>query len=171
MKNVILIGMPGCGKSTAGVILAKSLGFDFTDTDLIISKKCGKKLQAVLDEDGIDYFLQMENKVGCELECRNTVVATGGSMVLSTDAMEHLKEIGTVVYIDVPLDVLKKRITNMKTRGIVFEKGESLDDVFKKRTPLYKKYADITVTVAKNGNLENTVTRIADFLHRKPQAK
>lgn len=164
MKNVILIGMPGCGKSTVGVVLAKSLGFGFTDTDLIICEKTEQKLQDLIDTQGIKRFLEIEEQVGRELNCKNTVVATGGSMVMNPKAMENLKALGTVVYIDVPLDVLKKRINNMKTRGIVFEKGETLEDIFNKRTPLYKKYADITVTVAKNGSLENTATKIVKKL-------
>lgn len=160
MENVILIGMPGCGKSTVGVVLAKSLGFGFIDTDLIICEKAGQKLQSLIDEQGIKRFLEIEEQVGTELNCKNTVVATGGSMVMNPKAMENLKKLGTVVYIDVPLYVLKRRINNMKTRGIVFEKGETLEDIFNKRTPLYKKYADITVTVAKNGSLENTAAKI-----------
>lgn len=160
MNNVILVGMPGCGKSTVGVVLAKSLGYDFTDTDLIIARKEGKKLQKLIDEDGIQKFLQVENQVGKELSCSETVVATGGSMIMNPDAMEHLKSIGKVVYINVPLDVLKKRITNMKTRGIVFEKGETLDDIFAKRTPLYEKYADITINISKNNSLEQAVNKI-----------
>ena len=164
MNNVILVGMPGCGKSTVGVVLAKSLGYDFTDTDLIISKKEGKKLQKLIDEDGIERFLQVENQVGKELNCTETVVATGGSMIMNQDAMEHLKSIGKIVYINVPLEVLKKRITNMKTRGIVFGKGETLDDIYMKRTPLYEKYADITVNVSKTNSLEHTVTKIVKKL-------
>lgn len=160
MNNVILVGMPGCGKSTVGVVLAKSLGYDFTDTDLIIARKEGKKLQKLIDEDGIQKFLQVENQVGKELSCSETVVATGGSMIMNPDAMEHLKSIGKVVYINVPLDVLKKRITNMKTRGIVFGKGETLDDIFAKRTPLYEKYADITINISKNNSLEQAVNKI-----------
>lgn len=160
MNNVILVGMPGCGKSTVGVVLAKSLGYDFTDTDLIIARKEGKNLQKLIDEDGIQKFLQVENQVGKELSCSETVVATGGSMIMNPDAMEHLKSIGKVVYINVPLDVLKKRITNMKTRGIVFGKGETLDDIFAKRTPLYEKYADITINISKNNSLEQAVNKI-----------
>ena len=147
MNNVILVGMPGCGKSTVGVVLAKSLGYDFTDTDLIIARKEGKKLQKLIDEDGIQKFLQVENQVGEELSCSETVVATGGSMIMNPDAMEHLKSIGKVVYINVPLDVLKKRITNMKTRGIVFGKGETLDDVF-------------AINISKNNSLEQAVNKI-----------
>ena len=164
MSNVILVGMPGCGKSTVGVVLAKSLGYDFTDTDLIISKKVGKKLQSIIDEDGIEYFLQAENQVGKELCCQETVVATGGSMIMNEDAVKHLKSIGKIVYINVPLATLKKRITNMKTRGIVFGKGETLDDVFAKRTPLYEKYADIIINVSKSNSLEQTVNKIVKEL-------
>src|SRR5574344_1361630 len=129
-SNIVLVGMPGCGKSTIGVVLAKSLGFDFTDTDLIISKQKGKKLQEIIDKKGVDYFLEVEGQVGSNLICNNTVVATGGSMVLCEKAMKNLKQIGEIVYIKVPLDEIKKRITNMKTRGIVFQKGEDIDDVF-----------------------------------------
>ncbi len=164
MNNVILVGMPGCGKSTVGVVLAKSLGYDFTDTDLIISKRTGKKLQNLIDEDGIEKFLEVENQVGKELSCEETVVATGGSMIMNEDAMEHLKSIGKIVYVNVPLQVLKKRITNMKTRGIVFGKGETLDDVFMKRTPLYEKYADIIINVSKSNSLEQTVNKIVKGL-------
>lgn len=164
MSNVILVGMPGCGKSTVGVVLAKSLGYDFTDTDLIISKKVGKKLQSIIDEDGIEYFLQAENQVGKELCCQETVVATGGSMIMNEDAVKHLKSIGKIVYINVPLATLKKRITNMKTRGIVFGKGETLDDVFANRTPLYEKYADIIINVSKSNSLEQTVNKIVKEL-------
>lgn len=164
MSNVILVGMPGCGKSTVGVVLAKSLGYDFTDTDLIISKRTGKKLQNLIDEDGIEKFLEVENQVGKELSCEETVVATGGSMIMNEDAMEHLKSIGKIVYVNVPLQVLKKRITNMKTRGIVFGKGETLDDVFMKRTPLYEKYADIIINVSKSNSLEQTVNKIVKGL-------
>ena len=164
MSNVILVGMPGCGKSTVGVVLAKSLGYDFTDTDLIISKKVSKKLQSIIDEDGIECFLQAENQVGKELCCQETVVATGGSMIMNEDAVKHLKSIGKIVYINVPLATLKKRITNMKTRGIVFGKGETLDDVFANRTPLYEKYADIIINVSKSNSLEQTVNKIVKEL-------
>ncbi len=165
MDNVILIGMPGCGKSTVGVVLAKSLGFGFVDTDLIICEQQGQKLQRLIDQKGIDKFLEIEEQTGLNLNCKNTVVATGGSMVISEKAMEHLKSMGKVVYINVPLKELKNRITNMKTRGIVFKKGETLDDIFKTRTPLYEKYADLTVNVTKEGSLENTVSKIVSGLN------
>lgn len=156
--------MPGCGKSTVGVILAKSLGFGFVDTDLLICQQEDKKLQTLIDEKGIEEFLKIEEQIGRQLNCENTVVATGGSMVINEKAMENLKSIGKVVYINVPLPVLKKRITNMRTRGIVFKKGETLEDIFLTRTPLYEKYADLTVDVSKNSNLENTVKKIVKNL-------
>ena len=108
MDNIVLIGMPGSGKSTLGVLLAKALGYSFTDTDLIISRIAGKPLQRILDEDGLDSFLDIEEKVGAELECNSTVIATGGSMVLSEEAMKNLKAQGNVLYINVPLGEIKK---------------------------------------------------------------
>lgn len=164
MKNIILVGMPGSGKSTVGVLLAKTIGYSFIDTDLIISRLAGKPLQKILDDDGLDGFLKLEEKVGKELKCDYTVVATGGSMVMSEAAMQNLKSNGTVVYINVPLVEIKRRVTNIKTRGIAFRKGETLDDVFEIRTPLYKKYADITVDFSK-GSIEKTVEKIVKSLN------
>lgn len=160
MANVILIGMPGSGKSTLGVLLAKALGYSFVDTDLIISRMADKPLQKILNEDGLDSFLELEEKVGCELECDKTVVATGGSMVLSEKAMQNLKSDSKVVYIRVPLDEIKRRVTNITTRGIAFHKGETLDDVYRLRVPLYEKFADITVDfedASKDNAIENMV--------------
>lgn len=156
--------MPGSGKSTVGVLLAKSLGYSFIDTDLIISRIAGKPLQEILDNDGLQSFLELEGKVGAELECDSTVVATGGSMVLMDSAMENLSKNATVIYIDVPLDEIKRRVTNIKTRGIAFKKGETLDDVFLVRTPFYKKYADLTVNFADDGGIESTVDAIVEKL-------
>ena len=126
-NNIILIGMPGSGKSTLGVLLAKYSGYSFVDLDLIITKKTGKKLQKILDQDGYDAFLKIENQVGKELDCEKTVVATGGSMVLSAEGMEHLKKIGTVVYINVPIDEIIRRVTNVamqKGDGAQIEDGD-----------------------------------------------
>lgn len=145
MNNIILIGMPGSGKSTVGVLLAKMAGCKFLDSDLLIQEKESKKLYEIIDQKGNDYFLDIENRVNCGIEAENTVIATGGSAVYCEEAMEHLKSIGTVVYINVPLDEIKRRITNFSTRGIIIKNGCSLDDLYKERTPLYEKYADITV--------------------------
>lgn len=166
MSNIILVGMPGCGKSTVGVILAKTLGFDFVDTDLIICKKEGRTLQRIIEESGLAYFEKTESTVGCELECENTVVATGGSMVLYEDAMEHLKSLGRVVFIDVELAELERRITNITTRGITFKEGETLADVYSYRRDFYKKYADITVSIADSA-LEETVEKIVSQLEKR----
>lgn len=163
MNNIILIGMPGSGKSTVGVLLAKAIGYSFVDTDLIISRETGKPLQKILDVDGLNGFLQLEEKVGKELKCDHTVVATGGSMVMSDAAMNNLKKGSKVVFIDVPLDEIKRRVTNIKTRGIAFDKGETLDDVYEKRNPLYNKYADINAPFS-SGTIENTVELIVEKL-------
>lgn len=167
MKNVVMVGMPGSGKSTIGVILAKSLGFDFVDTDLVICKREGKKLQEIIDTEGLEKFLEIEQQVGKEISPVNSVVATGGSMILSDEAMENLKKDGIVVYVEVPLEILKKRITNMKTRGIAFKKGETLEDIFTERTPLYEKYADITITADENTVPEDCVNQIVERIEKK----
>lgn len=164
MKNVVMVGMPGSGKSTIGVILAKSLGFDFVDTDLEICKREGKKLQEIIDTEGLEKFLEIEQQVGEEISPVNSVVATGGSMILSDEAMKNLKKDGIVVYVEVPLKILKKRITNMKTRGIAFKKGETLEDIFRVRTPLYEKYADITITADENTVPEDCVNQIVEHI-------
>lgn len=164
--------MPGSGKSTVGVLLAKALGYSFVDTDLIISRKAGKPLQKILDEDGLDRFLELEEEVGCTLDCDYTVVATGGSMVLSKNAMEHLKSIGTVVYINVAFDEIKRRVTNITTRGIVFHKDETLKNVFDQRTPLYRGYSDITVDIpSENFTVEQSVDTLVEKLQNKNTIK
>ncbi len=162
MSNIILVGMPGSGKSTLGVLLAKTLGYSFVDTDLIISRKAGKPLQAILNGDGIERFLVLEEAVGSELSCEYTIVATGGSMVLSDKAMKHLRALGKVVFIDVPFAEIERRVTNITTRGIVFHPDETLQDVYRQRRPLYEKYADIIVPVIPgNADIEATVGMIA----------
>ena len=161
--NIILVGMPGCGKSTVGVILAKTLGMDFLDTDLLICKREGSTLQDIIKEKGLVYFQNVESTVGKELETSRTVVATGGSMVLYEDAMESLKGKGRVVFIDVGIEELLRRITNITTRGITFEKGETLEDIYKSRRPLYEKYADITIRTGDIG-IEKTVEELVALL-------
>lgn len=165
MRNIVLVGMPGCGKSTVGVILAKTLGMSFVDTDLLICAQEENTLQNIIEEKGLNYFSEVECGIGAGLSAKNTVIATGGSMVLYEKAMTHLKEIATVVYIDVNLDELKKRLVNIKTRGITFEKGETLEDIFNIRTPLYKKYADITIK-ADDFSIEENVTRLTEILNK-----
>lgn len=164
MKNIILIGMPGCGKSTVGVILAKSLGYSFTDTDLLISQKACKPLQKIIDNNGLEAFLKIEEEVGATLDCYGYVVATGGSMVLSEKAMKNLKKLGTVIYINVALSEIEKRLVDFKTRGIVRKKGESIEDIFNSRCELYEKYADIIVESENDAILEHTVHKIVEAI-------
>lgn len=159
--------MPGCGKSTVGVVLAKTLGMNFIDTDLIICQNEGATLQKIIENSGLPYFEQVESGVGRTLDCADTVVATGGSMVLYEDAMEHLKSIGTVVFIDVDLPELERRITNITTRGITFKAGETLSDVYAFRRPYYERCADITISIDE-GSIEETVEKlVAKLQHFK----
>ena len=145
-SNIVLIGMPGAGKSTVGVILAKAAGLQFCDTDLIIQQKTGRKLQEIINSDGIEKFLKTESDVLSLLSVENSVIATGGSAVYSEAAMENLKRTGIAVWLDVPLCEVKRRIDNITTRGIVMHPGESLESIYAERLPLYRKYADITVS-------------------------
>jgi shikimate kinase len=163
MDNIILIGMPGCGKSTVGVLLAKLLGFGFLDCDLIIQHTEGKKLYEILRDKGPDYFSKLENSVNANLMAHKTVIATGGSVVYGKEAMEHLREIGTVVYLKVSLKELERRVNNFSTRGIVMNDGQTLGDIFEERSPLYEKYADITVNCSR-GSLQKNAEKIYEAL-------
>ena len=156
--NIVMIGMPGSGKSTVGVVLAKTLGMDFVDVDLVICRRNGGSLQEIVDRSTHEEFLRLEAEAALSLECGKSVIATGGSMVCSEDAMAYLKSMGTVVYIEVALDDLTKRIKNLETRGIAFRPGETLADIYAQRIPLYEKWADITV---KSDNLD----RIEDVVY------
>ncbi len=145
VDNITLIGMPGSGKSTIGVLLAKRLGLDFVDTDILIQTRQGAQLQDVLDSMGLESFLDLEGETLAGLSCRDTVIAPGGSCVCRAAAMEHLKQLGKVIYIKLPLEEIETRITNLDRRGIAFRPGETLRDIYEARTPLYERYADITV--------------------------
>ena len=142
MSNIVLIGMPGCGKSTIGVILAKTLGIGFVDTDLIIQQRENRLLQDIIDKNGIDFFLDCEAEAVKTVECDNVAIATGGSVVYREDAINHLKNDGKIFYLDVPLDEIKKRLSNISTRGIAAKKNDSIENIFAEREALYKKYAD-----------------------------
>jgi shikimate kinase len=144
-KNIVLIGMPAVGKSTIGVLLAKRLGRYFLDTDIYIQAIVGRTLQQIIDTDGLDKFCLLEAQHILCIDKTDIVIATGGSVVYSDSAMNHLKKNGIIVYLDLPLDMIKKRLTDLNIRGVVMSKGQTLDDLYKKRTPLYEKWADFTI--------------------------
>lgn len=145
MQNLILIGMPGCGKSTVGVVLAKALGMDFIDSDLVIQRKMGKRLSALLDEYGDEGFREIENRVNAELEAENSIIATGGSVVYGEDAMRHLKEIGTLIYLKLSCEAVEDRLGDLHARGVTIKPGWTLHDLYDERCPLYEKWADVVV--------------------------
>ena len=157
--NIVLIGMPGVGKSTVGVILAKELGYQFVDADLVIQQQEGKLLREIIEEVGTEGFIQVENRVNAGLECSKTIIATGGSVIYGKEAMEHLKEIGTVVYLEVSFPTLEKRLSDIKGRGVVLKEGQTLYDLYEERTPLYEKYADVRV-LEEGLNVEETVEQL-----------
>lgn len=162
-NNIVLIGMPGVGKSTVGVILAKVLGYQFLDADLVIQEQEGKLLHEIIEEKGTDGFIRVENRVNASLDTDKTIIATGGSVVYGTEAMEHLKEIGQVVYLEVSFEELEKRLADIKGRGVVLRVGQTLKDLYLERTPLYEKYADVTVNEEGLG-VEETVDALVQKL-------
>lgn len=157
-KNIVLIGMSAAGKSTIGVVVAKRLGYDFLDTDILIQKKENALLKDIINKKGIEGFLEIENRVNKDVNVENTVIAPGGSVVYCQEAMEHLKKNSVVVYLEVPFKVLANRIKNTASRGIVMKENQTLEDVFNERKSLFEKYADITIN-EKTHSLEE-ITRM-----------
>lgn len=157
MKNVVLIGMPGVGKSTLGVLLAKALGLRFLDTDLIIQAEEHRLLRQIIKTDGVDGFLAIENRICARLDTSGAVIATGGSAVYGAEGMAHLKEIGTVVYLKLDYESLSARLGNLKNRGVVLRPRQTLRTLYDERIPLYESYADIVVD-CKGKDLEETLS-------------
>ena len=157
--NIILIGMPASGKSTVGVVLAKMLGYDFMDTDLLIQRRTGHRLSEIIQAQGLDAFLAEEEAACLSLCVDHSVIATGGSVVYSDAAMRHLKGLGTVVYLSVDFSTLRSRLHDIRGRGVVLRPGQSLVDLYAERVPLYKRYADMTVQEG-DGGLEETVQAV-----------
>lgn len=163
MQNIILIGMPGAGKSTVGVLLAKTTFRAFVDTDLVIQAAEGRRLQDIIDRRGMNAFRQLEERYVLALASENAVIATGGSVVYSHAAMQHLHQNATVVFLDVPLNVLEKRLTDTATRGIVAAPGQDLRALYDERLPLYRQYADIVVECEELGHEAVVEAVLADW--------
>ncbi len=164
-SNVVLIGMPGSGKSTLGIVLAKILNKDFIDADIVIQNQCDKTLQKIIDAMGPEGFIQVENQILGDLKAENSIVATGGSAVYSDEAMKHLSEIGTVVYLKISYDQLVTRLSDLQERGVVLKGGigMSLRELFDERKPLYEQYAEITVDV-NDLSITAAARKVADAL-------
>lgn len=163
--NIILIGMPGCGKSTIGVVLAKMLGMDFLDSDVFIQNNEKRKLQEIIDSEGNEKFLEIEKENILKIDVDNTVIATGGSIVLKDEAMKHLKKNGKCLFIDVSYHILKKRIFNLDTRGIAMKQDQTIKDVYNERLPFYKKYADATIKSG-NENRNETIKKAINIIKK-----
>jgi len=157
--NITLIGMPGVGKSTLGVLLAKALGMGFIDTDILIQQQEGQTLQAIIESGNVDSFIKIEEKVICHLNADNVVIATGGSAVYSDKAMNALKKQSIIIYLALPYDTINKRITNITSRGILIRPGKSLLDIYNERIPLYEEYCDHTIDCS-NKDIEQCLNEI-----------
>lgn len=166
MENIILIGMPGCGKSTIGVVLAKKLGYRFIDSDLLIQEKYEETLENLIEEYGDEGFIKLENDVNKSIEAKRTVIATGGSAVYGQEAMEHLSGIGTVIYLEVPENELKERLGSLKARGVVANGKTTVEEIYEDRKALYKKYADITIRL-NNRLLRESVEELYELITNK----
>ena len=163
MDNIILIGMPAVGKSTVGVVIAKRLGYRFIDTDLLIQEEEGKLLREIIEENGPEGFLEIEDKINSRVNVKKTVVSPGGSVVYCENAMRHYKEIGKVVYLQASFETINKRLRNARKRGVVLKDGQSLKDLYDERVALFEKYADITI--CEDGlRLEETIDKVLEAL-------
>lgn len=160
-ENIVLIGMPACGKSVTGVVLAKSLQMNFLDTDLLIQETAGKGLQDIINEDGMESFKQLEEEVLCDVQATHTVIATGGSAVYYPKAMEHLKKLGRIVYIHVSVETILQRLNNITTRGVAMSRDQGIAELYEERKPLYEKYAEVTAESG-GGSMEETVADIVE---------
>lgn len=163
MKNIVLIGMPGAGKSTVGVLLAKTLGRRFIDTDLLIQESTGRLLQEIIDADGPDAFLAVEEQIVLGLHRHRAVIATGGSVVYSSRAMEHLRNHGVVVYLKISFEEMEQRLSNISTRGVVVHPGEDLRSLYDRRKDLYGKYADLTIDCSQ-AHFEDCIRNLVEDL-------
>lgn len=160
-KNIVLIGMPGAGKSSLGVILAKVLGFRFIDADILIQEREGRLLKDIIKEEGLDGFIQIENEVNASILTNHTVIATGGSVIYGEAAMEHLSSIGIIVYLKLDYQTIANRLGNIRQRGVVLKAGQDLEGLYKERCPLYERYADLIIN-CENMDIEATLATIVE---------
>lgn len=163
--NIVLIGMPGVGKSTVGVILAKVLGYRFVDADLVIQEKEGRLLHEIIEAEGTEGFIAVEERVNSQIEAEHAIIATGGSVVYGGRAMEHLREIGVIIYLKLPYEELSRRLCDIRGRGVVLKSGQTLRDLYDEREPLYEKYADYTID-EHHLDVEETIEKIMELKDR-----
>jgi len=166
MNNIIFIGMPASGKSTIGVVVAKRLGYDFVDTDLLIQKQEGRLLKDIIEDKGIEGFLKIEDAVNANVKVERTVISPGGSVVYCENAMKHYKEIGTIVYLQTSYDTIEKRIGDAEKRGVVLREGQSLKELYDERKILFEKYADIIIC-EDDLTLDQTIGKVLKSLSEK----
>lgn len=162
--SVILIGMPSSGKSTLGVLLARELGYRFIDSDILIQESEGKLLHEIIKEKGIDSFMEIEDKVNSQIIDEKSVIATGGSVIYCENAMEHLRTLGKVVYLKISFEEMCRRLGDYSHRGVIMRHGSALEDMYDERSPLYEKYADVTVDVC-NADLARSLNQICEALN------
>ena len=163
MENIIFIGMPAVGKSTVGVVIAKRLGYEFIDTDLLIQKQEQRLLREIIAQEGVDGFLKIETQVNRDLVADRAVISPGGSVVYCEEAMAHFKEIGTIIYLKASFEIIRERLQDPKKRGVTLRDGQTLKDLYEERTVLFEKYADITIT-EDDLNLEETIEKVHEIL-------
>lgn len=170
--NIILIGMPGAGKSTLGIVLAKIMNYNFIDADLVIQSQCDRTLQKIIDGLGPEGFIQVENQILSDLKAERSVIATGGSAVYSDEAMRHLGQIGTIVYLKISYEELVRRLSDLQERGVVLKGGigMSLRELFDERKPLYEQYADVTVDVD-DLSITAAARKVADAIEKSRASK
>lgn len=164
-NNIVLIGMPGAGKSTVGVVLAKVVGHKFVDSDLVIQETYGKLLHELITEHGLDGFLEIENQVNAGLNTTKSIIATGGSVIYGKEAMEHLKEIGLVVYLKLSLESIADRLGDLQQRGVALKEGWGLKELYEERVPFYEKYADLIIDCEEK-TIRKITAEIADEYHK-----
>lgn len=165
-RNITLVGMPASGKSTVGVLLAKRLGFSFVDVDIVIQEREKRLLKEIIAQEGLDGFLDVENRVNASLDVDRSVIAPGGSVIYGKEAMEHLREISTIVYLKLSYEDVKKRLGNLVDRGVVLKDGMTLLDLYNERVPYYERYADITVDET-GQTVGETVDYLRDLIEKR----